>query len=93
MRRRAGPIPIGAGVHTGEAYVGTTGPAGAVDDFTALGDVVNTTARLASSAAAGEILVTVAAAEAADYETNGLERRNLEVRGRHEPIDVVVIRP
>lgn len=89
----AGPIPIGAGVHTGEAYVGTTGPEGAVDDFTALGDVVNSTARLASSAAAGEILVTVASTEAAEYETNGLERRNLEVRGRHEPIDVVVIRP
>ena len=88
-----GPIPIGAGVHTGEAYVGATGPAGAVDDFTALGDVVNTTARLASTAAAGELLVTVAAAEAADYDTNGLERRNLEVRGRHEPIDVVVLRP
>ena len=87
------PIPIGAGVHTGEAYVGATGPAGAVDDFTALGDVVNTTARLASSAAAGEILVTVAAADAAEYEAEGLERRNLEVRGRHEPIDVVVIRP
>ena len=42
---------------------------------------------------AGLILVTVAAAETADYDTNGLERRNLEVRGRHEPIDVVVIRP
>ena len=88
-----GGIPIGAGVHTGEAYVGTTGPKGAVDDFTALGDVVNTTARLASSAAAEEILVTVAAADAAEYDTDGLERRNLEVRGRHEPIDVVVIRP
>jgi adenylate cyclase len=89
----AAPIPIGVGVHTGEAYVGTTGPAGAVEDFTALGDIVNTTARLASTAAAGEILVTVAATDAADYETNGLERRNLEVRGRHEPIDVVVISP
>jgi adenylate cyclase len=89
----SGAIPLGAGVHTGEAYVGTTGPAGAVDDFTALGDVVNTTARLASSAASGEVLVTIAAAEAADYETNGLERRRLELRGRHEPIDVVVLRP
>ena len=88
-----GPIPIGAGVHTGEAYVGTTGPAGAVDDFTALGDVVNTTARLASTAARGELLVSVDAAKAAEYETDGLERRNLEVRGRHKPIDVVVIRP
>ena len=89
----AGPIPIGAGVHTGEAYVGTTGPEGAVDDFTALGDVVNTTARLASTAAAGELLVSVAAAEAAEYAMDGLERRTLEVRGRHEPVEVVVIKP
>jgi len=86
-------IPVGAGVHTGEAYVGTTGPQGAVEDFTALGDVVNTTARLASTAAAGEILVSVAAAEAAEHPLDGLERRSLDVRGRQEPIDVVVIRP
>ena len=58
----SGPIPLGAGIHTGIAYVGPTGPAGAVDDFTALGDVVNTTARLASAAAAGELLVSVDAA-------------------------------
>ena len=89
----AGPIPIGAGVHTGEAYVGATGPTGAVNDFTALGDVVNTTARLASTARAGELLVSVAAAEAAEYAVDGLERRTLEVRGRHEPIDIVVFRP
>ena len=48
---------------------------------------------MASSAAAGEILVTLAAADAAEFELDGLERRSLEVRGRHEPIDVVVIRP
>jgi adenylate cyclase len=89
----AGAIPIGGGVHTGEAYVGATGPAGAVDDFTALGDVVNTTARLASTAGAGELLVSVVAAEAADYAIDGLERRTLDVRGRHEPVEVVVIRP
>jgi adenylate cyclase len=88
-----GPIPVGAGLHTGEAYVGTTGPAGAVDDFTALGDVVNTTARLASTAEAGELFVSVAAAEAAERQLDDLERRSLEVRGRQEPIDVVVIRP
>ena len=28
-----GPIPVGAAVHTGIAYVGTTGPEGAVTDF------------------------------------------------------------
>ena len=89
----SGAIPIGAGVHTGEAFVGATGPVGAVDDFTALGDVVNTTARLASTAAAGELLVSVEAANEAEYTIDGLERRTLEVRGRHEPVDVVVIRP
>jgi adenylate cyclase len=88
-----GPIPIGAGVHTGVAYVGTTGPVGAVDDFTALGDSVNTTARLASTAAAGEILVSVAAAEAAGQGADVGERRNLELRGRQERIDVFVLRP
>jgi adenylate cyclase len=80
------------GVHTGEAYVGTTGPAGAVDDFTALGDVVNTTARLASTAAAGEILVSLAAAEAAGHRLDSLERRSVALRGKQDPIDVVVIR-
>lgn len=88
-----GPIPIGAGVHTGIAYVGATGPPGAVDDFTALGDPVNTTARLASTAASGELIVSLAAAEAAGRGGAYGPPRNLEVRGRHEPIDVVVVRP
>jgi adenylate cyclase len=88
-----GPIPIGVGVHPRQAYVGTTGPAGAVDDVTALGDPVNGTARLAGAAAAGEILLSVAAAQAADRWSPDAERRILEVRGRHEPIDVLVLRP
>jgi adenylate cyclase len=50
-------IPVGAGVHTGVAYVGRVGEDDACD-FTAVGDAVNTTARLASSAGAGEILVS-----------------------------------
>ena len=86
-----GPIPVGAGVHTGEAYVGATGPEGAPDDFTALGDVVNTTARLASTANAGEVLVSLAAAGAAGNLAPDAERRTLEVRGREATIDVVVL--
>ena len=61
-----GSIPVGVGVHTGEAYVGTTGSAGAPEDFTAVGDIVNATARLASAALAGELLLSVDAALAAD---------------------------
>jgi adenylate cyclase len=88
-----GPILVGGALHTGTAYVGPTGPANLVDDFTALGDVVNTTARLASAAAAGELLVSVAAAEAAKEVRSDAERRTLGVRGREATVDVVVLRP
>jgi adenylate cyclase len=50
-------LPIGVGIDVGRAYVGNVG-AGEVKDFTALGDVVNTAARLQSSAAAGQIVLS-----------------------------------
>jgi adenylate cyclase len=89
----SGPIPVGTAVHTGTAYVGGSGPVGVVEDFTALGDVVNATARLASAAGAGEVLVSVAAADAAGTPRDGVERRTVAIRGRMEPIDVLVLRP
>jgi adenylate cyclase len=84
-------IPIGTAVHTGEAFVGATGLGTTVEDFTALGDVVNITARLASAASAGEVIVSVTAAEAAGMATEQLERRTVEIRGRTEPIKVIVL--
>ena len=87
----AGPwLPLGAGVHTGPAWVGTVGDAAHVE-LTALGDTVNTTARLASVARSGEILVTAAAAEAAGLDL-ALERRSLDLKGKELPTDVVVVR-
>lgn len=83
--------PIGIGLHTGPAFVGSVGMGG-VTDFTALGDTVNTTARLASAAGVGEILVTRAAATAAGLADTGFEQRHLELRGRTEPVDVLVLR-
>jgi adenylate cyclase len=90
---RSDSIPAGTAVHTGEAFVGATGPGTTVDDFTALGDAVNIAARLASAAVAGEVIVSVAAAQAAGMATDGLERRTVEIRGRIEPIEVVVLAP
>ena len=84
----AGPwIPVGAGVHSGPAWVGAVGD-GAHVELTALGDTVNTTARLASVAKAGEILVTIAAAEAAGLDP-ALERRSLDLKGKGLPTEVV----
>ena len=88
----AGPIPVGAGVHTGIAFVGTVGSSAEISDFTALGDPVNTTARLASLAGAGELLVSVEAAAEGELAVDGLERRTVEVRGREATLDVVVLR-
>ena len=85
-------LPIGAGAHTGIAYVGTVGD-GPMVDFTAMGDAVNVTARLASAAGAGELLVSAAAASAAGLGSEGLEHRSLELKGKTELVDVVVLQP
>jgi adenylate cyclase len=84
-------LPIGIGVHSGVSFVGTIGEGDAVD-FTALGDTVNIASRVTAAAHAGEILVTDAAAAAADLDTGPLERRTLELRGRSQAIDAWVVR-
>ena len=83
-------IPIGIGVNTGAAWVGALGTAEHIE-FTALGDAVNVTARLASAAGPGELLVTEAAARTATFRVDGLERRQLDLRGKTEATNVVVV--
>jgi adenylate cyclase len=83
-------LPIGVGVHTGIAYVGAVGSSDSFRDFTVLGDAVNTTARLAASAAAGEVVVSDASRRHAGIELAGVERRHLTLKGKAEPLDVVV---
>ena len=83
-------LPIGIGVNTGTAYVGAVGTAEHVE-FTALGDAVNVTARLAPAAAAGELLITEASAAAAGLALPGRERRRLDLKGKSEATDVLVL--
>jgi adenylate cyclase len=84
-------IAAGVAVHRGVAFLGGVGDAGQLHDFTALGDPVNTAARLASSAASGEILVSVGAAAQTDLDAAALEHRSLELKGKAEPLEVVVV--
>jgi adenylate cyclase len=84
--------PVGVGVHTGVAYVGVVGSKGGVLDVTALGDAPNTASRLASEAAAGEILVSDPAWIAAGPEVEPVEQRELSVKGRQQPVKVHVLR-
>jgi adenylate cyclase len=80
-------IPVGIGVHTGPAFVGVVGgDENRPNDFTALGDSVNITARLASQAAAGEILISDAAYAASGLTLESLEHQILSLKGKQEPI-------
>ena len=85
-------IPVGIGVHSGVAYFGVMGAAGGLTDITALGDEVNTAARLASKAAAGEIIVSEQALKEAGIDGAELESRSLELKGISEPVPVRVMR-
>lgn len=84
-------IPVGVGVHNGTAFVGTVGSGDTVTDFTAMGDAVNVTARLASVAAAGEALISDAALHAAGLQVEDSEHRELMLKGRTESLSVRVL--
>src|SRR3970040_244651 len=85
-------IPVGIGVHSGVAYFGAMGTGDGLTDITAIGDEVNTAARLASKAAAGEISVSEKALKAAGLDGSAFESRSLELKGISEPVLVRVMR-
>ncbi len=60
-------------------------------EFTALGDALHTTARLASAAKVGEILASEALWAAAGGGDGG-EVRDLALKGKSEPVRVRVLR-
>jgi adenylate cyclase len=84
-------IPVGIGVHTGQAFIGAVGTQGGITDITALGDAVNVAARLGSNARPGEILVSQDAYAEAGLEINGAEKQELVVKGRSKPVSVYVL--
>ena len=81
-------IPIGVGVASGLAFVGSVG-SGSHVDLTAFGDPANVASRLASAAAPGEVLVTLDAATVAGLDVSGLERRDLVLKGKAALTSVV----
>ncbi|MGE5223316.1 MAG: adenylate/guanylate cyclase domain-containing protein [Omnitrophica WOR_2 bacterium] len=84
-------IPVGIGVHAGVAYFGAMGTGDGLTDLTAIGDEVNTAARLASKAGEGEIIVSEQALKAAGVDGSELEQRSLELKGISQPVLVRVM--
>lgn len=84
-------IPVGIGVHAGVAYFGAMGSSEGLVNISAIGDEVNTAARIASKAAAGEILISEQALNAAGIDSSELQARSLELKGISGPVTVRVM--
>ena len=78
---------LGIGLHAGLAFVGKVGE-GEVSDLTALGDTINVGAKLQAEAKAGEIIMSEDLYQSVASDYPDLERRVLQLRGRHEPMAV-----
>ena len=88
----AGPwIKVGAGVHTGVAWFGSLGSPDGITDLTVLGDSVNTAARLASVAKAGEVIVSERSMLDSQMDTGGFEKRSLLPKGKSKEILTFVV--
>jgi adenylate cyclase len=81
----AGPLlDIGIGLDYGRAFVGNVG-SGEVKDFTAIGDVVNTAARLQGVAAAGEAVISERVCAVAGGLPPDAVERTFELKGKSAP--------
>lgn len=88
---RDGPfLEVGIGLDFGAAFVGNIGDR-AVHDFTAIGDVVNTAARLQGEARGGEIVISARAAAVLGAVPG--EPVELAVKGKAKPVAAFRLTP
>lgn len=85
-------LPVGIGINYGTAYVGKVGT-GDVNDFTALGDTVNTASRLQAHAKAGQVVVSESVYSNLTDVYPGVPAEQLELRGKEDTFGVHVITP
>ena len=79
-------LPVGIGLNFGVARVGNVG-GGSVKDFTAVGDVVNTAARLQSQAQSGEIVMSDAVYERVKDHHPNAAPVTLSLKGKSTSVD------
>lgn len=80
-------ISYGIGVNMGDAVVGNIGCEFRMD-YTAIGDTVNTAARLESRAKAGEILISEAVYESLRERIQAEPVGDMELKGKSKPVKV-----
>lgn len=83
-------LPLGIGLGFGLAFVGNVG-AGEVKDFTAIGDVVNTAARLQGEAKAGHIVMSERVYAWVAQRYPDARSVQLSLKGKSEPVAARVV--
>ncbi len=85
------PLRIGIGIHIGPAIVGEMGYGPAIS-VTAIGDTVNTAARLEAKTKdfGAQLIVSEQLSSVGALDTEGLRSEEIEVRGRREPMSIYV---
>jgi adenylate cyclase len=89
--RQDAVLPVGAGMHMGKAQVGSLAT-GESKNFTAIGDVVNTAARLQSAAGANEIFVSEKVYGALSGKKPQADRTTLDLKGKAELLTAFILR-
>ena len=84
------PLPVGVGVNFGVARVGNVG-AGDVKDFTAVGDVVNTAARLQGCAKPGQVVMAGAVYERVGNRYPRAAEAQFDVKGKADIVTARVL--
>lgn len=87
-----GALPVGVGLNLGVCHVGAFSK-GEAKDFTAVGDVVNTAARLQDKAREHEIVLSGAVYAAVAERATDAKPITLTLRGKAEPLDAYLIPP
>lgn len=80
-------IAFGIGVNSGYATVGNIGASFRLD-YTAIGDTVNTAARLESNAAPGQILISESTYELVKDFVEAKSLGEIQVKGKHKAVNV-----
>lgn len=91
MERYGQTVAFGVGVHVGEAVVGNIGSSRRMD-YTAIGDTVNTAARLEANAPGGTIYISRAVADALEgrIKTTSLGS-TIKLKGKKEGFEILTV--
>ncbi|MFT9847145.1 CHASE2 domain-containing protein [Aneurinibacillus sp. REN35] len=87
MERFGRSVTFGIGIHTGPAVFGNIGSKTRMD-YTAIGDTVNTTARLESNAKPGQIIISEAVYESVKEQIMAAPLGEIKVKGKEQGIRI-----